>query len=80
MRVVEPVVVRPLRAEWARVKAVIVLHMARHKRSGDAEHRKAHDAFIGFLEMLCGFRVLDPACGSGNFLYLALKSLKDIEH
>jgi hypothetical protein len=24
--------------------------------------------------------VLDPACGSGNFLYLALKCLKDIEH
>ena len=80
MRVVEPVVVRPLRAEWTRVKAVIALHMARHKRSGDAEYRKAHDAFIGFLEMLRGFRVLDPACGSGNFLYLALKSLKDIEH
>jgi len=24
--------------------------------------------------------VLDPACGSGNFLYLALKALKDLEH
>ena len=24
-------------------------------------------------------RILDPACGSGNFLYLALKALKDIE-
>jgi type II restriction/modification system DNA methylase subunit YeeA len=24
--------------------------------------------------------VLDPACGSGNFLYLALLALKDIEH
>ncbi|MDE2809842.1 MAG: class I SAM-dependent DNA methyltransferase, partial [Gemmatimonadota bacterium] len=24
--------------------------------------------------------VLDPACGSGNFLYLALHALKDIEH
>ncbi|MBK6415053.1 DNA methyltransferase [Sphingopyxis sp.] len=26
------------------------------------------------------FRVLDPACGSGNFLYVALRALKDIEH
>ena len=26
------------------------------------------------------FTVLDPACGSGNFLYLALHALKDIEH
>jgi hypothetical protein len=25
-------------------------------------------------------RVLDPACGSGNFLYLAILALKDLEH
>ena len=36
-----------------------------------------HSAFI---ERLANFRVLDPACGSGNFLYVALKALKDIEH
>jgi type II restriction/modification system DNA methylase subunit YeeA len=34
----------------------------------------------GFLERLRTFRVLDPACGSGNFLYLALRTLKDLEH
>ena len=33
-----------------------------------------------FLERLAAFRVLDPACGSGNFLYLALHALKDLEH
>ena len=33
-----------------------------------------------FLERLRTFTVLDPACGSGNFLYLALHALKDIEH
>jgi len=54
--------------------------MGKHKRSGDAEYRKADAAFIGYLEMLRSFRVLDPACGSGNFLYLALKCLKDVEH
>jgi hypothetical protein len=80
MRLVEPVVQRPLRADWERVKGVIAPHMARSKRAGDAEYRKAEAAFIGFLEKLRQFRVLDPACGSGNFLYLALKSLKDIEH
>ena len=26
------------------------------------------------------FTILDPACGSGNFLYLALHGLKDLEH
>jgi type II restriction/modification system DNA methylase subunit YeeA len=35
---------------------------------------------VGFLERLKHYRVLDPACGSGNFLYLALKALKDVEH
>jgi type II restriction/modification system DNA methylase subunit YeeA len=29
---------------------------------------------------LRNFRVLDPACGSGNFLYLSLLALKDLEH
>jgi hypothetical protein len=33
-----------------------------------------------FLKCLADFRVLDPACGSGNFLYLALRALKDLEH
>jgi len=31
-----------------------------------------------YLKRLADFRVLDPACGSGNFLYLALRSLKDL--
>lgn len=80
MRLIEPVVMRPLRAEWQRVKALATHHLGRHKRVGDAEYRRAADAYVGFLEKLREFRVLDPACGSGNFLYLALKALKDIEH
>ncbi len=36
-------------------------------------------AFNAFLARLRAFRVLDPACGSGNFLYLALIELKNIE-
>jgi len=35
--------------------------------------------FNGFLDRLRAVRVLDPACGSGNFLYLALQALKDLE-
>ena len=104
MRLVEPVVQRPLRAEWERVKGVITEQLA--KRDGlraeaalipsttaklkakfarirtaanDAE-REGERSFRGYLEALRGFRVLDPACGSGNFLYLALKALKDLEH
>jgi type II restriction/modification system DNA methylase subunit YeeA len=36
-------------------------------------------AFNAFLARLRSFRVLDPACGSGNFLYLSLVELKNIE-
>ena len=45
------------------------------KRRNDAERR-----YRTFLTRLREFTVLDPACGSGNFLYLALQALKDLEH
>jgi hypothetical protein len=45
-----------------------------------AEARKhGQSKFNAFLARLRGFRVLDPACGSGNFLYLALVELKNLE-
>ena len=80
LRLVEPVVQRPLLAEWATRRAGIEALMARSKRRGDKAQREAQALFTGFLERLQLYRVLDPACGSGNFLYLALKCLKDIEH
>ena len=66
----------PLLAEWATVQAEIagLLGAKKPKRA------QAEQALQGFLERLRTFRVLDPACGSGNFLYLALRTLKDIEH
>lgn len=48
-------------------------------QANEAE-RQAKALFSGFLHRLSAFRVLDPACGSGNFLYMSLKCLKDIEH
>lgn len=50
------------------------------RRAEEKAHREAVAAHRGFIERLRDFRVLDPACGSGNFLYVALKALKDIEH
>jgi hypothetical protein len=79
-RLVEPVVQRPLLAEWALARAEVERAIGRSKRHGDKAWRDAQAAFVGFLERLKAYRVLDPACGSGNFLYLALKCLKDIEH
>ena len=85
MLLVEPVVVRPLLVEWKAEKTAIAAELeraetaksgaARTKRRNAAERRQR-----AFLERLRRFTVLDPACGSGNFLYLALQSLKDLEH
>ena len=76
-RLIEPVIRDPLLGEWATVKADIA---ARLGKATPKARQQAADRLHGFLERLRTFRVLDPACGSGNFLYLALRALKDIEH
>lgn len=115
MKIVNPVVVEPLLAEWAEAKAKIeadtdaaqrmeairaegaalfasdpsqaratepkrqkeiTTQRGRATRALNAAQARQED----FIERLRKFRVLDPACGSGNFLYLSLRALKDIEH
>ena len=85
MRIVEPVIVRPLLAEWEKEKAGIAVLIdragaAKSRAARTRTRRKADQALRFFLERLRSFTVLDPACGSGNFLHLALSALKDIEH
>ncbi len=85
MQIVEPVVVRPWIAEWATEKAKIAtdLELANTARSSSRSQQLQNEAeqrYRTFLDRLRAFTVLDPACGSGNFLYLALQSLKGIEH
>ncbi len=80
LRIVNPVVVEPLAAEWETAKVGIAAHLAKSKKHGDKAEREAQAVFHTYLERLKNFRVLDPACGSGNFLYLALRALKDLEH
>ena len=85
MRIVEPVVVRPLLAEWERVKAEIAAALdradgARSRAAATRQRGQADRLLRAFLEGIRDFTVLDPACGSGNFLYLALQALKDLEH
>ncbi|WP_136686135.1 class I SAM-dependent DNA methyltransferase, partial [Falsirhodobacter xinxiangensis] len=85
MQIVDPVIIRPLLAEWdaAQAKIRAALDKAAAARSPAARtraHKEAEGIKEAFLERLANFRVLDPACGSGNFLYLALLSLKDLEH
>ncbi len=83
MMIVEPVLVRPLMAEWEAVKAELNDFLSKNRtkdgRPGPAALSKAEAQLDIFLKRLADVRVLDPACGSGNFLYLALQSLKDLE-
>ncbi|MBY0350397.1 DNA methyltransferase [Tabrizicola sp.] len=77
MMIVTPVIVEPLLAEWAAVLGQIRALVEGGRKGAVA---RAQALKSGFLERLARFRVLDPACGSGNFLYLSLQALKDIEH
>ncbi len=79
-RLIEPVIERPLQGDWEREVAALSALMAKSTRKGDKHHRAARERFVRWLERLKAYRVLDPACGSGNFLFLGLKALKDIEH
>lgn len=88
-RVVDPVLIQPLITDWEAVQAQVLALLAPHELgrelSGSAlgartrAIAKAADLVTGFLDGLDAIRVLDPACGSGNFLYVALQALKDLE-
>ena len=72
-RLVLPTVIEPLRSEWSDAQAAAL--------TLDAEGR--HDQAVAelrrFHHRLCTLKVLDPACGSGNFLYVTLEHLKRLE-
>jgi hypothetical protein len=72
-RLVLPTVVEPLRSDWRNVQAAALL-LANEGRLDAA--RAEVDAFH---HRLCQVRVLDPACGSANFLYVTLEHLKRLE-
>ena len=73
MLVVEPVVMAPLRREWESVQQEAGNFLS------DGYEDAARARLGGFQQRLFEVEVLDPACGSGNFLYLALRSLLDLE-
>ena len=85
MLIVDPVIVRPWLGEWATAKEEIAaclkrMDRARSRAARTRQRAQAEGVLRELLERLRGFTVLDPACGSGNFLYLALHALKDLEH
>lgn len=75
-RLVLPTVIEPLREEWETAKNTAI-KLA--KKGGKNDIKKAVAAVGDFLKHLCSITVLDPACGSGNFLYVTLEHLKRLE-
>lgn len=84
MKIVEPVILRPLAAEWEAAKDRIQAELEKKAAAANLGARtryenNARQIYAEFLDRLAAYRVLDPACGSGNFLYVALLRLKDFE-
>ena len=93
MQIVRPVIVDPLLAEWAEVRDQIETLIDKAPKQTKTKLLRGKDLAARtraldraevlhqtFLDRLLSFRVLDPACGSGNFLYISLLELKNIEH
>lgn len=90
LMVVEPVVMTPLRREFAAMQHKVAALMKNRKPSPLTREglrrvnlpkweQNAEAEWRAFLDRLRDVRVLDPACGSGNFLYVTLRLLKDLE-
>ena len=82
-RLVLPTVMEPLRADWSNAQAAALL-LAREAEALEGKKREAklneaRTELRRFHHQLCTTRVLDPACGSGNFLYVTLEHLKRLE-
>ncbi len=87
-KLIEPLVSDPLVFEWASTRQKIAelapkFGMVKGRKKNEYRPNDALQSgnalLQGFFNRLNAYRVLDPACGSGNFLYLALKALRDIE-
>ncbi len=72
-RLVLPTVIEPIREEWTAVQAAAFHH------ASQSEIEPAYKLVSGFHKRLCEIRILDPACGTGNFLYVTLEHMKRIE-
>ncbi len=72
-RLVLPTIIEPLREDWRLAQAAALTH------ASEGDLPAARTIVRDFHKKLCAIRVLDPACGSGNFLYVTLEHLKRLE-
>jgi hypothetical protein len=79
-RLVKPVVMEPLGDRWIAVQAEVKQLLNAGESEPTANQRKkASSVLEAFLTELQQVKILDPACGSGNFLYVTLDLLKGLE-
>jgi hypothetical protein len=81
-RLVRPTVEEPIRERWTRVQVQVAQLLSKSGKSAaklKKDEREALDALRDFHTWLRGLRFLDPACGSGNFLYVTMDLVKGIE-
>ena len=76
LTVINPVIMDPLREEWGQLQAKVGALLL---FEGRRDEKKATQLLREFQSRIASFTVLDPACGSGNFLYVALRQLRDLE-
>lgn len=82
-KVIQPVIFEDLKQEWDHIRTTATTYLASpHEHPGTHTQRintlvKAPVA--AFLQKIQSIKVLDAACGSGNFLYVAMQTLKDLE-
>ena len=76
LTVVEPVIMQPLRAQWDGLERAANGLMQMQNQDDEREARRL---LTEFQTQLSSLKVLDPACGSGNFLYVALQQLHELE-
>lgn len=72
-RLVVATVLDPLRGEWSQVLSTA------ERQKADGRSKAAITTVSAFHDRLCNTRILDPACGTGNFLYVTLELLKRLE-
>jgi hypothetical protein len=81
-RLVRPVVMEPLREEWLLVESEVdrlLILKDNQQEPTKTQRQKAANEIQAFLQKLQQIRILDPACGTGNFLYVTLDLLKTLE-
>lgn len=83
--IVEPVLMAPLRREWETIKEdLLKIKQDEEKepkgKKKTALQKKIKDTLLTFADKIASIKVLDPACGSANFLYVALRLLLDLQN